>query len=431
MRVVALTYGTEGDTRPMVALARGLVDAGHDVTLLAERSGEDHAAALRVPFVALAGDMAGELRRAASGLARSGVDARSVARTLAAIANANTSSWMRATIEHARDAEVVVCAGLAIYVGLSVAEALGIRAIGAGLQPLMPTRAFASPFLPPLRLPGFVNRASHRFVLGAMWRAFRGAINDARCDVAHQTPRKREWTDYPVLFGISPALVPRPRDWGERVAVTGYWFGPRDPHFAPDRELAAFLASGEPPVYVGFGSMLGFDRERVLATVLEALDGRRALLHSGWSDFANASLPANVLRIAHVPHDWLFPKMSTVVHHGGAGTTHAAARAGVPAVVLPFAADQFFWAKRLEALGVAPPMLAHRELNPVRLSERLEAARSDGMRERARQVAMAMSTENGVANAVERIDAWGERSGATLPVPAYRCGNSCSASRTQ
>jgi sterol 3beta-glucosyltransferase len=413
MRILALTYGTEGDTRPMVALCRGLQDAGHDATLLAERSGERYAEVLRVPFVALAGDMADALRRAASGLAHAGVVARVVARTLAGIANANATAWMRAAIEHARDAEVIVCAGLAIYVGLSVAEGLGIRAIGAGLQPLMPTRAFASPFLPPLRLPGVLNRASHRFVLGAMWRAFRGAVNEARRGVARQSPRRREWVDYDVLFGMSPTLVPKPPDWGERVAVTGYWFGPRDPAFEPDRELVAFLESGEAPVYVGFGSMLGFDRDRVLAAVLDALDGHRALLHSGWSGLGGTSLPASVLRIGHVPHDWLFPKTSVVVHHGGAGTTHAAARAGVPSVVLPFAADQFFWAKRLEARGVAPPMLTHRQLDAAGLRDRLRTARSERMRICAREVAAAMSAETGVANAVEQIERWAGNEGQT------------------
>jgi sterol 3beta-glucosyltransferase len=316
---------------------------------------------------------------------------------------------MRTTIDAAHGADVIVCAGLAIYVGLSAGEALGVCVIGAGLQPLMATRAFASPFLPPLRLPALLNRASHRFVLGALWRAFRDAINDARRDVANQTPRLREWADYPVLLGMSPTLVPRPHDWDERVAITGYWFGPPDPCFVPDRELVKFLESGEPPVYVGFGSMLGFDRDRVLATVLDALDGRRALLHSGWSGFADAALPANVVRIAHVPHAWLFPKTSVVVHHGGAGTTHTAARAGVPSIVLPFAADQFFWAKRLEALGVAPRMLRHGDLTAARLRARLQTAHCEGMRERAREVAHAILAETGVANAVARIEACVEK----------------------
>ena len=406
MRIVALTFGTEGDTRPMAALCRGLRDAGHDVVLLAERSGASYADALGVPFVPLAGDMAAAMRSAAAGLTGRGADARYVARTLAAIAAENTSEWLRAAIEHARGRDLVLSAGLAIYVGLSAGEALGIRTIGVGLQPMMPTRAFASPFLPPLRLPGFLNRASHRLVLSLMWRAFRGPIDAARRDVAGQPPRVHEWDDYPVLLGVSPTLLPRPDDWTGRIAIAGYWFGPRDPRFVADPALVEFIAGGEAPVYVGFGSMLGFDRDRLLDTVLRALDGRRAIVHSGWSGFGEAPLPASVRRVAHVPHDWLFPRMSAIVHHGGAGTTHTAARAGVPSVVLPFAADQFFWAKRLERVGIAPPMLTHRRLTASRLRERLDAAHAASMKARAREIGARISGENGVANGVARIEAW-------------------------
>jgi len=409
----------------MAALCRGLLDAGHDVTLLAERSGASHSAALGVPFVPLAGDMADAMRNAAAGLAHHRADVHYVARTLAAIANANAAAWMRAMLEHARGADVVLAAGLAIYVGLSSAETLGVRVIGAGLQPMTPTRAFASPFLPPLRLPGALNRASHALVLAMMWRAFRDAINDARRTEACSAPRSRPWNDYPVLLGISPTLVPRPDDWPDDATITGYWFAPRDPAFVPDPALAEFLAAGDVPIYVGFGSMLGFDRMHVLRVVQDALDGRRAVLHGGWSGFAEGALPANVHRVDRVPHDWLFPRMSTIVHHGGAGTTHTAARAGVPSVVLPFAADQFFWAKRLESVGTAPPMLTHGKLTAARLRERLALAATIAMRERARAIGEAISAETGVANAVARIEANNYTS------DTVRAGSSCSASRTQ
>jgi sterol 3beta-glucosyltransferase len=404
LRIVALTFGTEGDTRPLVALCRGLLDAGHDVLLLGERSGQVYADALRVPFVALAGDMAAELRSAPGALQR-GDEFKHVARALATIATRHTAEWMRETLAQAKNADAIVCAGLAIYVGLSCAECLRIPAIGAGLQPMMPTRAFASPFLPPRRLPGFVNRVSHRLVLAMIWRAFREAINDARRDVAHQPPRRREWKDYPILFAISPTLVPRPPDWPARVSVTGHWWSPPDPHFVPDAGLEAFLAGGEAPVYVGFGSMAGFDRDRLLAAVLGALDGRRALLHTGWSGFGEGRLPGHVHRIGHVPHAWLFPRVGIVVHHGGSGTTHAAARAGVPSVVVPFAADQFFWAERLHRIGIAPEGLAYRDVTPSRLRERLAKAGENVMRERALEVGRSIAAERGVANAVARIDA--------------------------
>jgi len=405
MRIVALTFGTEGDTRPMLALCRGLADAGHDVVALAERSGQAHAAALGIPFVPLAGDMAAELHAASAGVSHKGGDVKYVARALAGIATRHTGAWMRATLEHARGADAIVCAGLAIYVGLSCAETLAIPAIGAALQPMMPTRAFASPFLPPLRLPVWANRASHRLVLAMMWRAFRRAINDARRDVAGQPPRRHEWDGYPVLVGVSPTLVPRPPDAPARFSITGYWWPPADDDHAPDAALDTFLAAGEAPVYIGFGSMLGFDLDRMLGIVLQSLDGRRALLSAGWSGFGEGTLPANVHRVGHVPHRWLFARTSIVVHHGGAGTTHAVARAGAPSVVVPFAADQFFWADRLRRLGMASRPIAQRSISAKALRARLAEAGESAVRERAIEVAWSMATETGVANAVARIEA--------------------------
>lgn len=406
MRIVALTFGTEGDTRPMLALCRGLVDAGHDVVLLAERAAQSYAATIGVPFVPLAGDMAAELQSTSAGFLRRGADIKYVSRALADIARGNTAAWMRSTLACAQHADAVLCAGLAIYVGLSCAESLRIPAIGAALQPVMPTGAFTSPFIPPLRLPGFANRASHRLVLALMWRAFRGAINDARREVSQQSPRHREWAGYPIVFGISPTLVPRPGDWPQRFSITGDWCPRPEPRFSPGADLAAFLGDGDAPVYVGFGSMLGFDRDRLLAIVLDALDGRRALLYGGWSGFGAGALPGNARGIGHVPHDWLFPRVRVAVHHGGAGTTHAAARAGVPSVVLPFAADQFFWADRLHRLGIAPQALAQRRVTAALLRARLLKASEASMRERGASVARSMAGETGVATAVASIEAW-------------------------
>jgi sterol 3beta-glucosyltransferase len=403
LRIVALTFGTEGDTRPMLALCRGLLDAGHDAVVVGERSGAVLAAALRVPFVALAGDMAAELRAAGPELLPRGHDVQRVAGALAGIATRHTAAWMRTVLAAARNADAILCAGLAIYVGLSCAEALCIPAIGVALQPMMPTRAFPSPFLSSRRLPSWINRASHKLVLAMMWRAFRRAINDARRDVARQPRRRREWDGYPILFALSPTLVLRPSDWPGRFTITGDWSLPAATYEA-DSDLAAFLAAGEAPVYVGFGSMIGFDRERLLASLLEALDGRRALLHSGWSGFGGASLPASVHRIGHVPHAWLLPRVAVAVHHGGAGTTHAAARAGVPSVVVPFAADQFFWADRLRALGIASERLAYRALTVAALRTRIADASEVAMRERADAVARAMTRETGVATAIACID---------------------------
>jgi UDP:flavonoid glycosyltransferase YjiC (YdhE family) len=112
--------------------------------------------------------------------------------------------------------------------------------------------------------------------------------------------------------------------------------------------------AGEARIYIGFGSMTGFDNARLLDTLVEAMTGRHALFHPGWSGIDPKALPDNFLPIGDTPHDWLFPRTGAVIHHGGSGTSHSAARAGVPFIVTPFAGDQFFWAERLRLAGVAP-----------------------------------------------------------------------------
>jgi len=236
-----------------------------------------------------------------------------------------------------------------------------------------------------------------------MRRAFRGALNDARRDVTRQAPRRTEFDGYPVVCGISPTLVPQPRDWPEHFAITGQWTLATDPAWSPQPELAKFLAAGEPPVYIGFGSMVGFDRDRFRSLVLDALEDRRALLFAGWSGFGEGALPSSVLAIGPTPHDWLLPRTRIALHHGGAGTTHAAAGAGVPSVVVPFGGDQPFWADRLRRVGIAPPAISHAKLTAAGLRESLAFAGDPKMIARARAIGEAMAGEDGVAEAVGRI----------------------------
>ena len=135
-----------------------------------------------------------------------------------------------------------------------------------------------------------------------------------------------------------------------------------------------FLAAGDAPVYVGFGSMTGFDGARLLDALIGAIAGRRALFHPGWSGIDPKALPDNFLAIGDTPHDWLFPRTSAVIHHGGSGTSHSAARSGVPSIVAPFAGDQFFWAERLRRAGVASAPVSGRRPEPVAFAKALDFA---------------------------------------------------------
>jgi sterol 3beta-glucosyltransferase len=200
--------------------------------------------------------------------------------------------------------------------------------------PLTPTSAFLSPLLPPRSMPRWLNRFSYRLVAELLWRAFRKATNAARLKVG-LPPGRNIWSGHPMLY----------RDLADPASATGRLAGQRlDVRTvgAPGTRVgcpciaASFLSAGDAPVYVGFGSMVGFDQRALLDVVIAAGGGQRALFNPGWSGVDSVSLPPTFCVIGDT-HDWLFFRTSLIIPHGGSGTTHSAARAGVPSVVLPFA----------------------------------------------------------------------------------------------
>ncbi|HWJ95176.1 MAG TPA: glycosyltransferase [Telluria sp.] len=404
MKFTILTYGTDGDTRPLAALAKELIGQGHEAHLLADVSAAPLAAQHGIPFTALAGNMQEALTQggALAGVMRDGGDVSRITRACAQIAQRNTTEWMATTRELASGSDVLVFSGLASYAGLAVAEGLDMPCVGAGLWPMTPTRDHAAAFMRPRALPGWANRFTHQFFGALSWAMFRPAVNKGRSYVFGKAPRRAMWQGYPVLYGCSRVLLPRPNDWPANVDVTGAWHLAPTQAWEPPLALQAFLDAGEAPIYVGFGSMTGFDRNKLLAWLVEAVGGRRALFYPGWSGIDVSGLPSNFYVLGDTPHDWLFPRTSLIVHHGGAGTSHAAARSGVPSVVVPFAGDQFFWADRLAKAGIATWRPAAR-LDGGALGELMAGAMAPAMRQKARMVADAMRHEDGNRYAVERM----------------------------
>lgn len=394
MKLLMLTYGSEGDTRPLSALGHAMQQAGHTVELLADRSTLGSAQALGLPCSALAGDIRATL--AAEGAMSS------IARNLGRLANRHAGDWMRQTLAHGRGCDALVVSGLAAFVGLSAGEALGVPTIGTMLIPISPTAEFAAPFLP-FAPPRLFHHASHRLLNQLTWQLLRRATNRARAE-AGLRPRTRLWTDHPVLYGISPSLVPRPSDWPHNAHVCGQWIPALAQAFTPPRDLLAFLDAGEPPVYVGFGSMGGFDNARLVHAVVDAIGARRALFSTGWSGIDATRLPSNFHPVGHVPHDWLLPRTSMAIHHGGSGTTHSACRAGVPSIIVPFAGDQPFWGARLRAAGVMRHVLSGATITAPMLSEAIAFADSDDARRNAAHLGARMRREDGCAVAVPLVE---------------------------
>jgi sterol 3beta-glucosyltransferase len=273
-------------------------------------------------------------------------------RALARIANENAESWLRTIIQAGEGCDAILAAGLAGFAGFSAAEYLGTKGIGAGMIPITPTAAFPSPFLPPRWVPRLLNRASHGFVNAMLWKAFRDKTNAARA-MFKLPPRKKVWTEPPDgLWRLAQPVAHACRLAGQRAPVRTV--AGAEPCLDAASGAGELPRRGEAPIYIGFGSMTGFDNVRLRDALIEAMTGRRVLFHPGWSGIDPKALPDNFPAIGDTPHDWLFPPTASVIHRGGSGTSHSAARAGAPSIVTPFAGDQFFWAERLRLAGVAP-----------------------------------------------------------------------------
>lgn len=397
MKFVVVTYGTEGDTRPLAALSRSLLDSGHEVRLLADGATLGSAAALGVPADPLAGDIREVLRPSKE--SRPTDTARALART----ANANTEAWLRQIVSVGKGCDAIILSALAAFVGLSAAEYLGVKAIGAGFIPITPTADFPPPLLPPEVVPRWLNRPSYGWVNSLVWRLLRKSTNAARAKVCSLPPRRKVWTTHPILYGVSPSLLPRPRDYPPNAYMCGQWI-PSTPDWSAPRDLVDFLAAGEPPVYLGFGSMAGLIQPGLLKELITAVSGRRVLFYPGWSNVSPSELPPGFFVVRDTPHDWLFPQTSVVIHHGGAGTTHSAARAGVPSVVVPLAGDQFFWADRLHVLGVAPAPIKVRNLRAATLARSIGLVEREDVRARSVVLGAQMAAENGLGQALSAIE---------------------------
>jgi sterol 3beta-glucosyltransferase len=313
-------------------------------------------------------------------------------------------------LQACQGAEALVGSVISWLAGQAVAQQLGIPYCSAYLQPLDRTSAFPNSFslfpMPPGWL--FAGKRAYKWMTHVIsarlfWLLFGKVLNRARQRALHLPAFSRKQR-YPTLYGYSPTVLPKPANWDERITVTGYWFLDKAETWEPPGALEQFLASGAPPISIGFGSMAGRSAKNVLPLFLEATSrlGQRVVLLAKPEDVEGLEQSENVFHIESVPHDWLFPRMAAVVHHGGAGTSGAAFRAGVPQIVLPFIADQHFWAQRIAELGVGTKPLKHKNLS---LEQALQAVRTvtqdQAMLKRARLLGEKVQQEHGVDEAVQ------------------------------
>jgi sterol 3beta-glucosyltransferase len=411
-RISIVASGSRGDVQPYVALGKGLRDAGHDVRIL---TSDDFAALVTeagLTFCSTGSSIEATLQ---SDEWRRITESGNFLRIL---------RQMRAEMQR-RAADVApripdLLAGSDLVVGgtsvmgiLAAAEMLKLPVIQAYLFPFTPTRAFPSPLVTKLPFGRVLNRVSYHAMQQMLWQSSKAMDTELRRSLGlpkasfrgpfGRLARRGE----PLLYGYSQHVLSRPPDWPAHYHVTGYWFLDEPDDWTPPADLLAFLGAGDPPVYIGFGSMSNRDPRESGELALDALarSGQRGVLAAGWGGLQPSDVPANVYLLSSIPHSWLFPRMAAVVHHGGAGTTAAGLRAGVPSVVVPFMGDQPFWGQRVAGLGVGPSPIPRKRLTSQRLADAISQGVTHGaMRQKASDLGQRVRDEDGVGAAVAIID---------------------------
>jgi sterol 3beta-glucosyltransferase len=404
--ITILCSGSRGDYQPYIALAQELQKLGKAVQIVGGKSFEDFIKGYGIDFYLLSTDyLSTEIDQKLI------QDAQSSDNPLKMLLTFNKMKkyvigLTGEMFEACKGSELIVYhPGCAI--GYFAGEKLGIPSILAAPFPMHKTKEIAS--LIAYGKTKMPKAMSYQLLQGLLWMAGKTGIvaffkkeygelpDDFGC------PFEKIDKDHPAVISCSSYVFPRPKDWNNNIHQSGYWFVEETMDYTPSKELSDFLENGEKPIYIGFGSM--FDskhKEETIKIIIEALKlaNKRGII-SGMGDIKN--LPDNLLAINSVPHSWLFERVSLVCHHGGAGTTAAGFKAGIPSIIIPFSNDQFAWAHRAFDLGVGSKPIYRKKLSAEKLASAIEFALSDEVIKNAQRLGKNIASENGARDCAKVI----------------------------
>lgn len=407
MHITIFVYGTWGDIRPHVVLGMALQQAGHTVQVVASPGYEAWVRARGLGHYPLTTDV-NTFAKENAALMDAGI-----VRQLQTVRTQLNPIFMQMgleVLEATRNSDVLMTVEFGAALLFDVLRVNKLRTILINPAPLNPTREFATAMPPApnwFPFPQWYNRMSYTLLQRIGWSTLAGARNQLAAK--HLGLSRSKFKDFQAMLAATPALttvsrhvVQRPVDWAEHFQVTGYLFDD-DPDWTPPQDLSDFLAAGEAPVYIGFGSMPDSKPEATTQTIINAVQqtGKRAVLLTGWAGLGAEAVPENIHILKYAPHSWLFPKMAAVVHHGGAGTTAAGFRAGVPTVIVPHNGDQPYWGRTVKNLGVGTAPIPRKKLTADKLAAAIrEATNAPDMRESATALAQKIAAEDGIGEAV-------------------------------
>ncbi|MCU0481486.1 MAG: glycosyltransferase [Anaerolineae bacterium] len=411
MKHLLIGMGTRGDVQPLVALAEGMQKAGLDVTIGAGLDFEAWIRGRGIPFAPMNMNMQAMMN------SPEGVEwinnsknpmqeGRNMKRMLDKY-SADISEDLRRICE---DADILISNLPTFGFVAALAEKMHKPHWLVLLSPLTPSNHPAStmkpmtPFTAPMnRVSGYIGLYFTQWVAKASTNIFRQKLGLAPWGYRDYL---REWTTIPVLYGVSEQVMPRDPRWHDKTFVTGYWIDRAPANYTPPAPLADFLRPYERTVYIGFGSMSTKDPSATAHLIIDAVKkvGIRAIVYSGWAGLRAEKIPDNIFLLDGAPHDWLFPQLSGVIHHGGAGTTAAGLRAGVPSGVVSHMADQPYWGRRVAELKVGVPFIYRHKLTADKLARMIDRlVNTPELEQNAYYFGERLRAEDGVKEAVRVI----------------------------
>lgn len=408
MKITILTYGSRGDVQPFLPLSVGLMKKGHSVKLAAPIRFKNLVEEHKIDFAPLAGDPEELSRR----MNDAGHNVAKLLHELTTHAIEIGADIWHQTEDACRDADLIIHTFAHVVGAHTLARKKNIPDIHIqGFPMYTPTGDYPNVTLPDLGSRA-LNRLTHTLSSRITWWTAQMGFERIRRRAG--LPKQKLYWPFsdnplrpptPILCAWSPAVLPPSSDWSSNVHVTGYYFFPQYESYQPPEQLDAFLRSGKSPVCISFGSMINRDAERINSIVRKALEQteNRGVVLYGWSGVRNP--PSNdLLYLESASHDWLLPHCQMLIHHGGAGTTAAALRAGIPNIVIPFMADQPFWGRRVQAIGAGPKLIPVKRLSLENLTDAITEADDESLYRRAQAIGEQIRNEAGVNMAVKWIE---------------------------
>lgn len=414
--ITILCAGSRGDFQPYLALAMELKKLGKDVRITGMREFESFIRSYDIDFYPIQADF--KSLNVDENMLKQAQSADNALKMLFAF-----NKMKKYGIQIA-DEFYSACEGseLIIYhpgvtLGYFAAEKLGIPSVLASPFPIHKTKEQTSVIHYGRKKSGpITNQISYSLLQGMLWLASKDSVTGfwkkkfGRKPKGFGCPYERHTSKQnPAVISCSNFVFQRPGDWNENIHQSGYWFVEETSDYTPSKELSDFLSSGEKPVYIGFGSVFHADQKDTMSKlIIDALakSNKRGII-CGMGKIHN--LPESVISIDSIPHSWLFERVSAVCHHGGAGTTAAGFKAGVPSIIIPFANDQFAWAHRAYDLGVGSKPIPVKTLTSDNLAAAIEYALQDNIKIKAKILAKNIATENGALDCAKVIIASLER----------------------